>query len=380
MARTITPLVMPKWGLEMREGTIAGWLVEEGARIAVGTPVLDVETDKISNAVEAPDPGLLRRRVAKDGETLPVKALLGVLAEAEVSDAEIDAFIAAYEVPAVGAEGEDAEPAFDFVEVNGIRVRHARRGPERGVPVLLLHGYGGDLGNWLFNLDALAEAAPVIALDLPGHGQSDAKLPGTSLADLAGFVAAFLDRLGVERVHAVGHSMGGAIAAQLALDHPRRVASLSLINSAGLGPEINSGYTSGFASAASRRELKPVVEQLFADPSLVSRQLLDDLLRYKRLDGVGELLDALGTAQFANGRQAETPALRLAGREVPVLVVWGAEDRIIPASHAGHAPAGATVKVIDGAGHMVMMEKAGEVNALLKRHIGALDQQRSHAA
>ena len=123
--------------------------------------------------------------------------------------------------------------------------------------------------------------------------------------------------------------------------------------------------------AASRRELKPVVEQLFADPSLVSRPLLDDLLKYKRLDGVGELLDALGSTLFANGTQTGTPALQLAGGDVPVLVVWGAEDRIIPASHAGHAPPGATVKVIEGAGHMVMMEKAGEVNALLKRHIGA---------
>jgi len=367
----ITPLVMPKWGLEMREGTIAGWLVEEGARIEVGTAVVDVETDKISNAVEAPDPGLLRRKVAKGGDTLPVKALLGVMAEADVGDADIDAFIAAYEVPAADGDGDEAGPAFDWIDVGGIRVRYARRGPERGVPVLFLHGFGGDLGNWLFNLDALAEVAPVIALDLPGHGQSDAKLPGTTLADLAGFVAAFLDRLDVERVHAVGHSMGGAIAARLALDHPRRVASLALVDSAGLGDEIDSGYTSGFVSAASRRELKPVVEKLFADPSLVSRQLLEDLLRYKRLDGVTALLDALGTALFAGGRQAETPVLQLQPGALPMLVVWGADDRIIPASHAGHAPAGATVVVLEGAGHMAMMEKSGQVNALLERHVGA---------
>ena len=276
----------------------------------------------------------------------------------------------AYEVPAA-VEADEAAHAFEVVEVNGIRVRHARRGPERGVPVLFLHGYGGDIGNWLFNLDALAEVAPVIALDLPGHGQSDAKLPGTSLAELAGFVAAFLDRLDVEKVHAVGHSLGGAIAAQLALDHPRRVASLALINSTGLGPEIDSGYIAGFASAASRRELKPLVERLFADPSLVSRQLIDDLLKYKRLDGVREALDALGTAQFAGGHQSESPGLRLAGRDLRVLVVWGAEDRIVPAAHARHAPPGATVEVLPGAGHMVMMEKASEVNALLKRHIAA---------
>lgn len=371
MAANITPLVMPKWGLEMREGTVAGWLVDEGTRLEVGTPVLDVETDKISNAVEAPDPGLLRRRVAREGETLPVKALLAVLAEPEVSDEQIDAFIAAYELPATGDDEEDAAEAYQFVDVDGLRVRYARRGPERGVPVLFLHGFGGDLGNWLFNIDALAEVAPVIALDLPGHGQSDPRLPGTTLPELARFVAAFLDRLDVEKVHAVGHSLGGAIAAQMALDHAPRLASLAVFASAGLGDDINAGYTGGFVDATSRRELKPVVELLFADPSLVSRTLLDDLLKYKRLDGVTELLGTLNRTLFEGGRQAATPLRELADPQLPLLVVWGKEDQVIPAAHAANAPPHASVTVYDGAGHMVMMEKAGEVNALLKKHLGA---------
>jgi pyruvate dehydrogenase E2 component (dihydrolipoamide acetyltransferase) len=366
---TITPIVMPKWGLEMREGTVTAWLVDEGAEIAVGTPILDVETDKISNAVEAPDPGLLRRKVAREGETLPVKALLGVLADASVSDAEIDAYVAAYVVPAAGSGEDEEASAYEFTEVDGIKVRHARRGEGGGVPVLFLHGFGGDLDNWLFNLDAVAESAPVIALDLPGHGQSTPRLPGTSLADLAGFVARFMDAVGVPRAHLVGHSMGGAIASRLALDQPQRVASLTLVNSAGLGSEINLGYIDGFVSAESRRELKPVVEQLFANPDLVTRQLLDDLLKYKRLDGVTELLRNLASGLFAGGRQAEQPGLELEGTGIPVLVVWGREDRIVPAAHAGHAPPGARVEVFDGAGHMVMMEKASDVNALIRRHV-----------
>jgi pimeloyl-ACP methyl ester carboxylesterase len=206
----------------MREGTVSAWLVDEGAEIGVGTPIIDVETDKISNAVEAPDPGLLRRKVAQAGETLPVKALLGVLADASVSNAEIDAFVAGYVVPAAEADDEDAGPAYDFAEVDGLRVRYARRGASDGVPVLFIHGFGGDLDNWLFNLDALAVAAPVIALDLPGHGQSTPRLPGTALADLAAFVVHFLDRLEVDRVHLVGHSLGGAIAVRIALDQPAR--------------------------------------------------------------------------------------------------------------------------------------------------------------
>lgn len=372
----ITPVVMPKWGLEMREGTISGWLVDEGTRIEVGQPIVDVETDKISNAVEAPDPGLLRRKVAREGETLPVKALLAVLAEPQVSDADIDAFIAGYVVPAAEAGEADDDGGFDTATVQGIRVRYARRGADGGVPVLFIHGFGGDLGNWLFNLDAVAATHPVIALDLPGHGQSDPRLPGATPEALAGFVAGFLDQLGVPQVHLVGHSMGGAIAAQLALQAPGRVASVTLVNSAGLGDEINGGYIRGFVAAESRRDLKPVVEQLFADPALVTRQLLDDLLKYKRLDGVAQVLADLEAGHFGNGRQAHSPGRQLPAARLPVLVVWGAEDRIIPAAHAGNAPAGAQVEVMPGAGHMVMMEKAGDFNRLLARHLqGHLAEQ-----
>lgn len=365
----ITPIVMPKWGLEMREGTVQDWLVREGERIEVGTALLDVDTDKISNAVEAPDAGLLRRIVAQSGETLPVKALLGVLAEKDVSDAEIDAYVAAFEVPAADSDDEDAGPAFDYAEVDGIRVRYARRGPEAGTPVLFIHGFGGDLNNWLFNLDAVAEKHPVIALDLPAHGQSQVKLAGTTLQELAAFVARFMEVIGVPSAHLVGHSMGGGVAAQLAVDAPQKARSLVLIDSAGLGDEVNAEYTDGFVRAASRRELKPVAELLFNDTALVSRQMLDDLLKYKRLDGVAEALDALGSTLFGGGRQREQPGKALGDFSGPVLVVWGREDRIIPSTHAAAAPAGAVAAVIDGAGHMPQMEKANEVNALLRRHL-----------
>ncbi|MFT3803863.1 MAG: acetoin dehydrogenase dihydrolipoyllysine-residue acetyltransferase subunit [Burkholderiaceae bacterium] len=365
----ITPIVMPKWGLEMREGTVQDWLVREGQRIEVGTALVDVETDKIANSVEAPDAGLLRRIVAQTGETLPVKALLGVLAETDVGDAEIDAYIAAFEVPAAGSDDEDAGPAFDYAQVDGIRVRYARRGPESGTPVIFIHGFGGDLNNWLFNLDAVADKHPVIALDLPAHGQSTIELAGTTLGAQAAFVGKFMETIGVASAHLVGHSMGGGVAAQIAVDMPSKVASLALIDSAGFGDEVNADYTDGFVRADSRRELKPVAELLFADTSLVSRQLLDDLLKYKRMDGVTEALGALGTELFGGGRQREQPGKALGGFGKPVLVIWGSQDRVIPSSHAKAAPAGAKVELLDGAGHMPQMEKANEVNALLRRHL-----------
>jgi len=367
----ITPIIMPKWGLSMKEGTVNDWLVEVGTQITVGMPILDVETDKIANAVEAPDAGLLRRKVATVGEVLPVKALLGVLADKEVGDAEIDAYIAAFVTPSADADDDaDAAPAYLYVEVDGLRVRYAQRGKTEGTPVLFIHGFGGDLDNWLFNIDAIGEKHPVIALDLPGHGQSAVKLPGASLTALADFVVRFMDVLEVPQAHLVGHSVGGAIAAQMALSQPQRVASLSLIDSAGFGPDINTGYTDGFTKAASRRELKPVLELLFKDPALVSRPMVDDVLKYKRLDGVTELLASLNESLFKDGQQVEQPGLALAGTGKPVLMVWGKDDQIVPATHAANAPTGATVELFDGVGHMAQMERSGDVNRLLLQHIG----------
>src|ERR1043165_7922357 len=99
MNQNITPLVMPKWGLAMKEGTLSAWHVEEGQTIAPGQEIMDVETDKIANAVEAADGGLLRRRVGRIGQIYPVKSLLGVMAPGDVPESEIDAFVADFKVP-----------------------------------------------------------------------------------------------------------------------------------------------------------------------------------------------------------------------------------------------------------------------------------------
>ncbi len=363
----ITPVLMPKWGLSMQEGLLGEWLVEEGDEISVGDEIMEVETDKIASAVEASDSGILRRRVAEAGETYPVRALMGVLASLDVSDDEISSYIDAFEVPE--GEDEDAEMVSEYLYVDTAagRLRYAQRG-EDGPAVILVHGFGGDLDNWLFNIDALAQKARVYALDLPGHGQSVKQVVDPSLSGLAEALRGFMEAVGVETAHLVGHSMGAVVAARLASDKPDMVQSLSLIAAAGLGTEINSVYIDGFRNAVSRRELKPVLLNLFVDSDLVNRSMVDDLLKYKRIDGVADALGQIASMLFVDGVQQNVLAEQITSLGLNTLVIWGALDQIIPVAHANNVVL-ARVELLENAGHMVQMEQATRVNELISEHI-----------
>ena len=104
MTERIQAVTMPKWGIEMTEGTVSRWQVSEGETVAKGAPLLEVETEKIVNAVDSPASGTLRRIVAGPGDLKPVGALLAVLAPAEVSEAELERFIAGFQGATVSFE------------------------------------------------------------------------------------------------------------------------------------------------------------------------------------------------------------------------------------------------------------------------------------
>jgi pyruvate dehydrogenase E2 component (dihydrolipoamide acetyltransferase) len=373
MSAEAQKLGMPKWGLSMTEGRLVGWLVDEGAEVAVGDEVAEVETEKINGVVESPAAGVLRRRVAAEGDVIPVGGLLGVIADASVADADVDAFIAEFEATFVPGEAEEAAGAEpETVTVGAGTLRFLRQG-EGGEPLVLLHGFGGDLNNWLFNAEPLSADRAVYALDLPAHGGSVKDVGDGDVARLVDAVREFLETRGIERVHLAGHSMGALVAAELALSDPERVLSLALVAPAGFGEEIDREYVDGFVAASGRRELKPVLQRLFADPGLVNRQMVDDVLRYKRLDGVQAALEALSARLFPDGRQARVLAGELEdGYPGPVLVIWGERDAIIPPAHAEAAPSRAETHVIAGVGHSPHMEAAGEVNRLLERFLAGV--------
>ena len=104
----IRALTMPKWGIEMQEGTVTAWHIEPGRRVEKGEPLLDVETEKIVNSVESPASGTLRIVLAGAGDTCKVGELVGVLAEPGVGDAEVDAFIRNFRPADTSFERDDS--------------------------------------------------------------------------------------------------------------------------------------------------------------------------------------------------------------------------------------------------------------------------------
>ncbi len=376
---TIRPITMPKFGLAMTEGKVASWAKPEGAEIAIGEEIADIETEKITNAYESPVSGVLRRHVAAEQQDLPVGALIAVVADPSVPDGDIDAFIEKFQAEFATRreeEGGETAPAPKLVDAGGQSLRYLEAGTEHeGRPIVLIHGFGGDLNNWLFTQPALAEGHRVIALDLPGHGGSAKDVGAGDLSALSRAIVAFLDALDIPKAHLVGHSLGGAVALRIALDHPARVASLSLISPAGLGEEIDGAFIHDFIAASRRKQFQPVLEKLFVDPTLVGRDMADDLLKYKRLDGVQAALTAIEAANFGGGRQREILRDRLGELgTIPVQVIWGAEDRIIPAEQAQGLPSGVRAHVLEGAGHMPHMEKSAEVNRRLRELIESIER------
>jgi pyruvate dehydrogenase E2 component (dihydrolipoamide acetyltransferase) len=308
--------------------------------------------------------------VAPEGQTLSVGALLAVVADPSVPDSEVDAFIEQFQsqfTPVV--KSADSGPQTRIVQAGGMAVRTLSVGEGGGTPVLLIHGFGGDLLSWLFTQEPLAQGRAAHAFDLPGHGGSTKAVDAGGVADLAAATLAVMDSLGLDKAHLIGHSLGGAIAAHLALTQPQRVASASLIAPAGLGPEINIGFIEGFITENRARKLRTVLQQLVVNPDLISADMVEDVIKYKRLDGAEAALRLIADANFGGGVQKTILREGLAGTRAPIAVIFGDEDRIIPPGHADGLPESVRVTRVARAGHVPHMEKSADVNEAISANI-----------
>lgn len=271
------------------------------------------------------------------------------------------------------------------ISVWGLNVRYIDTGEAGGSPVvLLLHGLADSLLTWYCNVDALAEAGyRVIAPDLPGSGESDKpshlEYDPVSAAE---FVYDFAQELQVERFSLVGNSAGGLIAGLFALEHPDMVEKMALVCSGGFGRRVSWLLRAISVPLLGNLVYQPwlnnqmgLTKLLFHRPPAVFDELLPEMNRMKLLPGAREaVLRGIRSSINLRGVRKEGYIMeRLKSSNVPLMTVWGAEDRIIPVAHAEDVRLElpqSIVEVIPECGHWPQMEKPDLFNPMLISFLG----------
>jgi pimeloyl-ACP methyl ester carboxylesterase len=231
-----------------------------------------------------------------------------------------------------------------------------------GTPLVLIHGYGADLNGWRPVLASLPQDRPVLAIDLPGHGRS----PLSGRRTLDDFAASVLETIlgeGVDSLHLIGHSLGAAVAATVAAQSQLDIRSLMLLSPAGLGPDMNGAFIAGFLRANSESSLAPWVRELAFDEGALGPSFSSATLRGRNADLVKAQEQVAGSL-FPDGTQSFSIRHLLENFDWPVKVVFGTEDRIIPARHAVGLPGTVAVHLFPATGHMPQIEQRHAVGRL----------------
>ena len=307
------------------------------------------------------------------------------LVAAGVFAAGVLAALAVYDRPPVTPGSWLAAASLEarYETIAGHRLRYVRAGS--GPAVFLLHGMFSSLYTWKDVIPALAARHDVVALDLPGFGQSD-QPADLSFEDLPRAVLGLMDRLGIERAALVGNSMGGATPAAVAADRPRRVSVLVLVDPAGfsLGASERPAMVSVAMSRAGsllahlpgkRLVVEASLRQVFHDGSRVTPERVSEYLAAAARPGTLPAIRSLGASlRDRAGLVAEA----LPRIQVPTLVLWGEDDRWIPLAHADlfvAAIPGSRKVVIPACGHVPQEEKPEEVARLLLGFLGQTDRR-----
>ncbi|MBI2845703.1 MAG: alpha/beta fold hydrolase [Chloroflexi bacterium] len=270
-----------------------------------------------------------------------------------------------------------ARPLDCYLEVEGLRLRYWDKG--EGPPLLLIHGFGACCEYWQNNFTALAQHFRTIALDLPGHGYSEMRIPDYSLPSSANFLASFLDALHVEKASVVGKSMGGALALALGVYQPSRVNRLVLVNSAGLGREIALSFRllavpilRDILTIRTRLGMKLWQKSLAHRKAVINDEWVELAYRMGGRPGRRQIILSLARSGLDLGGQRpavwESLQHRLSEIKTPTLIIWGAKDAVIPVSHAYNAARlipQAQLHVFENCGHLTQIEVAEEFNQLL---------------
>lgn len=251
-----------------------------------------------------------------------------------------------------------------------VRLFAAARGSS-GEMIVLLHGVGGRASLWDAISERLSAQYRTVAYDLPGHAGS-LHYPGAGPVKVAvGAVLDDLKRRGVGRAHLVGHSMGGAIATLMTISQPDLVASLTLVAPGGMGEEINRPVLQRFALAASPGDLADVLADMAAPGTSAAASAIAPQADARAQPGQTDMLTAIVDRISRDGKQGVISRELLAKLEMPVRVVWGTEDPILPFTQTQNLPDHFSVQPVPGAGHMLIEEASDAVVTAIEANLAA---------
>jgi pimeloyl-ACP methyl ester carboxylesterase len=269
------------------------------------------------------------------------------------------------------------------VTLHGRQVSFVEEGT--GPVLLLIHGMAGTYENWREVIGPLSRHHTVLAPDLPGHGSSAPGGGDYSLGALAAELRDLLAVLGHDRATLVGHSLGGGVAMQFAYQFPEIAERLVLVSSGGLGPEVSPilraaalpgadvfiAATAGPGSAVGStlaRGLAAIGLRPSPDIAEVARGYASLADRDRRVAFLATLRAVVGTG----GQRVRAGDRLYLAEDVPVLIIWGARDPIIPAHHgrdAHRAIPGSRLEILDDVGHLPQIEAPGRFVAVLEQFL-----------
>jgi pyruvate dehydrogenase E2 component (dihydrolipoamide acetyltransferase) len=238
-----------------------------------------------------------------------------------------------------------------------------RRG--QGAPIVFVHGFGADINGWRPVQLLLPETRAAFAVDLPGHGRTPLG-EDASFDALVEAVRGVLIEEDLREVHLVGHSLGAAVVTALTRAPEIAVLSLMLLAPAGLGAETNAAFVTGFLQAANEAELTPWLESLVRDPAALGSTLARTTLRQRATTPILSAQKRLAEALFVDGRQAFSVRELLAAPAMPVKVVIGTQDAIVPANHVEDLSGLIALHRLQQVGHLPHFEARREVARLIE--------------
>ena len=267
-------------------------------------------------------------------------------------------------------------PTSHFLRWRGAEIHYTDEG--QGMPVVMIHGFGGSFMNWNKLQDRTKDDYRVIRLDLPGFGLSELPQPHNDSTDFVkqyrDFMTFFIDTLHLDSLYMVGNSLGGMMSWATAADHPDRVKKMVLISSAGYDLEnvankVSSLLRTPFMERFLVRGIplsvsKVMAEKIYADFSKANMESVRNNNMILNKEG-----NIHAACTLACSRNYPDSGL-ITKVQCPTLIIWGREDKIVPLEHASRFVRdikGSQLLIFDTCGHCAMMEKPDETAAAIKK-------------